>query len=60
MTLRELAEAIRKLPVELQDMPAVYLEPWDEPRLLPIELATAAEPIKDGNTQVSVGQPILR
>lgn len=60
MTLRELAEAILRLPAEQQCLPALYLEPWDkEPLALVVRLEVANSPIETSTRIIHPGHPYL-
>lgn len=60
MTLRELAEAILRLPAEQQCLPAVYVEPWDkEPQTHAVRLEVAGEAIQTSTRTIHSGHPYL-
>ena len=48
MTLRELADKIDTLPENVQEMPCLYLEPYDDDaECYPVDLVQATENITD-------------
>jgi hypothetical protein len=59
MTLRQLAEAILKLPAEQQSQPALFMEPYDDATAHEVTLVAACEEIVTETRVICLGQTLL-